>query len=73
MLNQVLVHVDRWMAYNNHYFEVVPSTAMKDNRDGRRDECTSNDEPHWVPPVYFQACNLKPNLQLWTGGWKDYM
>ena len=27
-------------------FEVVPSTAMKDNRDGRRDECASDDEPH---------------------------
>ena len=49
-------------------FEVVPSTATKDNRDGRRDECASDDEPHWVPPVYFQACNLNPNLQLWTGG-----
>ena len=54
-------------------FEVVPSTAMKDNRDGRRDECASNDEPHWVPLVYFQARNLKPNFQLWTGGGKDYM
>ena len=27
-------------------FEVVLSTAMKDNRDGRRDECASDDEPH---------------------------
>ena len=54
-------------------FEVVPNTATKDNRDGRRDECASNDEPHWVLPVYFQARNLKPNLQLWKGGGKDYM
>ena len=45
-------------------YEVVPSTAMKDIRDGRRDECASDDEPHWVPPVYFQARNLKPNFQL---------
>ena len=27
-------------------FAVVLSTATKDNRDGRRDECASNDEPH---------------------------
>ena len=26
--------------------EVVPSTAMKDNRDGRRDKCACDDEPH---------------------------
>ena len=45
-------------------FEVVLSTAMKDNRDGRRDECASDNEPHWVPPVYFQAHNLEPNFQL---------
>ena len=44
--------------------EVVPSTAMEDNREGRRDEYASDDEPHWVPPVYFQASNLKPNFQL---------
>ena len=25
---------------------VVPSTAMKDYRDGKRDKCASNDEPH---------------------------
>ena len=25
-------------------FEVVPSTAMKHNRDGRRDECASDDD-----------------------------
>ena len=25
---------------------VIPSTAMKDNRDGRRVECASDDEPH---------------------------
>ena len=43
---------------------VVPSTAMKDYRDGRRDKCASDDEPHWVLPVYFQAHNLEPNLQL---------
>ena len=46
---------------------VVLSTAMKDNRDGRRDECASDDEPHWVPPVYFQARNLRPNFWLWMG------
>ena len=45
-------------------YEVVPSTATKDNRDGRRDECASDDESHWVLPVYFQAHNLKPNFQL---------
>ena len=27
-------------------YEVVPSTAMKDNRDGRRDKCACDDEPH---------------------------
>ena len=27
-------------------YEVVPSIAMKDNRDGRRDKCACNDEPH---------------------------
>ena len=27
-------------------YEVVPSTAMKDNRDGRRDKCAFDDEPH---------------------------
>ena len=26
--------------------EVVPSTAMKDSRDGRRDKCACDDEPH---------------------------
>ena len=26
--------------------EVVPSTAMKDNRDGRLDKCACDDEPH---------------------------
>ena len=49
-------------------FEVVPSTAMEDNRDGRRDKCASDDEPHWVPLVYFQAHNLEPNFQLWMRG-----
>ena len=27
-------------------FEVVLSTATEDNRDGRRDKCASDDEPH---------------------------
>ena len=27
-------------------YGVVPSTAMKDNRDGRRDKCACDDEPH---------------------------
>ena len=49
-------------------FEVVLSTATKDNRDGRRDECASDDEPHWVPPVYFQARNLEPNSNFKQGG-----
>ena len=39
-------------------FEVVPSTAMEDNRDGRRDKGACDDEPHWVLPVYFQAHHL---------------
>ena len=52
---------------------VVPSTATKDNRDGRRDECASDDEPDWVLPVYFQVHNLRPNFQLWTWGGEDYM
>ena len=43
---------------------VVLSTAMKDYRDGRRDKCASDDEPHWVLPVYFQAHHLEPNFQL---------
>ena len=45
-------------------FKVVLSTAMEDNRDGRRDKCASDDEPHWVLPVYFQAHNLEPNFHL---------
>ena len=52
---------------------VVPSTAMKDYRDGRRDKCASDDEPHWVPPVYFQAYHLEPNFQFETGKGKDYV
>ena len=43
-------------------YEVVPSTAMKDNRDRRRDKCACDDEPHWVLPVYFEACHLNPNF-----------
>ena len=43
---------------------VVPSTAMKDYRDGRRDKCASDDEPHWVPSVYFLAYHLAPNFQF---------
>ena len=43
---------------------VVPSTATKDYRDGRRDKCASDDEPHWVPPVYLQAYHLEPNFQF---------
>ena len=27
-------------------YDVVPSTAIKDNRDGRWDKCACNDEPH---------------------------
>ena len=27
-------------------YEVVPSTVMKDNRDGRWDKCACDDEPH---------------------------
>ena len=27
-------------------YEMVPSTAMKDNRDGRWDKCACDDEPH---------------------------
>ena len=27
-------------------YEVVPSTAMKDNRVGRRGKCACDDEPH---------------------------
>ena len=49
-------------------FEVVLSTATEDNSDGRRDKCASDDEAHWVPPVYFQARNLEPNFQLWIRG-----
>ena len=45
-------------------FKVVPSTAMEDNRDGRSDKGVWDDEPHWVPPVYFQAHYLKPNFHL---------
>ena len=45
-------------------YEVVPSTAMKDNRDGRRDKCACDDEPHWLPPVYFLACHLNPNFHF---------
>ena len=45
-------------------YEVVPSTAMKDNRDRRRDKCACDDEPHWVPPVYFQACHSNPNFHF---------
>ena len=45
-------------------YEVVPSTAMKDNRDGRRDKCACDDEPHWVPLLYFQACHLNPNFHF---------
>ena len=52
---------------------VVPSTAMKDYRDGKRDKCASNDEPHWILPVYFQAHNLEPNFELETGEGKDNM
>ena len=57
-------------------YEVVPSTAMKDNRDRRRDKCACDDEPHWVRPVYFQACHLNPNFhceQKQKGGGKDVM
>ena len=50
-------------------YEVVLSTAMKDNRDGRRGKCACDNEPHWVPPVYFQACHLKPQFPLWTQTW----
>ena len=52
---------------------VVLSMTMKDYRDGRRDKCASNDEPHWILPVYFQAHNLEPNFQLKTGEGKDYV
>ena len=45
-------------------FDVVPSTAMEDNRDGRRDKCACNNEPHWVLPVYFQAHHLEPNFHF---------
>ena len=51
---------------------VVPSTAMKDNRDRMKDEHASNDEPHWVLPVNFQARILLPKFQVWTGGGEDY-
>ena len=46
---------------------------MKDIRDGMRDGCTSDDEPHWVPPVYFQARTLLPNFQIWIGKGEEYM
>ena len=47
---------------------VVLSMAMKDYRDGRGDKCASNDEPHWILPVYFQAHNLEPNFQTLNRG-----
>ena len=46
--------------------EVVPSTAMKDNRDGRRDKCACNDEPHWVPASVLPSSPFKPQIPLWA-------
>ena len=51
---------------------VLPGTAMKDNRDGMKDEYASDDGPHWVLPVNFRARILSPKFQVWIEGGEDY-
>ena len=46
MLNPVFSPFGQVDGIQQPLLRVVPSTATKDNRDGRRDECASNDEPH---------------------------
>ena len=61
----VLVHVDRWMAYDDHYLKWSRVEQWKTIGMEGGMSVPGDDELHWVPPVYFQARNLKtqsPNL-----------
>ena len=63
----VLVHVDRWMEYDDHYMKWsrVQQRKTIGMEGGMSVPATMNLTEY--RQLYFQARNLEPNFQLWTG------